>query len=306
MGTSYHVTVTGAVESVEELQGKVDEVLIAVNKQMSTYDASSELMKLNVWPVGQPFPLSPALSSVLAESQRINVLTQGAFDVTVGPLVNRWGFGPNDTQDVPDALEIETLLARVGSRWLSLSNDGRTAVRLKDIFIDLSAIAKGFGVDQVAKLLDGLGYQNYLVEIGGEIKVSGHNGLNEPWRIAIERPELAQGSIQAAIAISDNAMATSGSYRNYQIVDGKRFSHTIDPTTGSPVTHSMVSVTVIAPACEEADALATGFSVMGPDATLAIAEQHQIPVFLLEQVNGQIRERWSTSFSPYLQSQSTP
>jgi FAD:protein FMN transferase len=300
MGTSYHITLVGSVQDLVQLQAEVDRVLQAVNQQMSTYIADSELMQLNRAPLGQSVNVSKQLAFLLAESRKLHQASNGAFDVTVGPLVNRWGFGPDEEQTAPTVAEIQALLQRVGFENLKFGEAGRQVSRERDVFVDLSAIAKGYGVDQVAELLRSLGYQNYLVEIGGELRLSGHNPDGRKWNIAIERPELAPGSVQAAIAITDRAVATSGSYRNFKMVDGRRLSHTIDPTTGWPVEHDLVSVTVIAETCAQADGLATAFSVMGPEQTLEYASANAIPVFLLELRGDKIIERWSTAFEPYL------
>ncbi|MDN3639584.1 FAD:protein FMN transferase [Simiduia curdlanivorans] len=300
MGTSYHVTVVADGVDGDALKAQIDAVLLKINQQMSTYDPESELMHFNNSAPGKSFRLSPELAFVLSESQRINALTHGAFDVTVGPLVNRWGFGPEEEGVIPDAEELATIMQNVGAQWLRISDDGRQAVRQRPIYIDLSAIAKGFGVDQVAELLRDNGYANYLVEIGGELRVEGHNALGLPWRIAIERPSLAPGSVQAAIGLLNRSVATSGSYRNFRDVDGKRYSHTIDPTTGAPVTHNLVSVTVIADTCAEADAFATGFSVMGPEASLDYAESNDMAIFLLAEIDGRVVERWSSAFNQYI------
>ena len=300
MGTSYHVTVVAEGIDADNLKRQIDALLVKTNQQMSTYDPDSELMMFNRAPIGRPFELSAELAFVLSESQRINVATEGAFDVTVGPLVNRWGFGPEQERPIPDASELAELMQNVGAKWLKISEDGRQAVRQRDIFVDLSAIAKGFGVDQVAELLRSSGYENYLVEIGGELRVQGFNALGAPWRVAIERPSLAPGSIQAAINLVDQAVATSGSYRNFRDVDGRRYSHTIDPVSGAPVVHNLVSVTVLADTCAEADALATGFSVLGPEASLDYAEQQGLAIFVLFEVDGRVQERWSSAFNHYL------
>ncbi|UTA49403.1 FAD:protein FMN transferase [Simiduia sp. 21SJ11W-1] len=301
MGTSYHVTLVGEVEDAASLQAEIDALLVQVNKEMSTYDPESTLMQLNRAPLGEAFALPAGLQYVLAESGRLHEATGGAFDVTVGPLVNRWGFGPEAEQALPSAEEIAALQARVGFGYLSFSESGGTVTRERDVFVDLSAIAKGYGVDRVAELLQGKGFDNFLVEIGGELRLAGVNPYGKPWRIAVERPELAPGSVQAAIGVSDMAMATSGNYRNFRWIDGKQYAHTISPVTGWPVEHQMLSVTVLAENCTLADGLATAFSVMGPADTLAYAQKHGLAVFLLEQQGDKIVERWSKAFEPYLE-----
>lgn len=301
MGTSYHITLVGEVADQAALQAQIDARLRLVNAQMSTYQPESELMQVNGAGLEQPIALSQALYYVLEQSERIHRLSDGAFDVTVGPLVNRWGFGPVEQQGLPDAAEIEALRAMVGQHKLTLDAAGRTLRKSAPVFIDLSAIAKGYGVDQVAELLTALGYQNFLVEIGGELRVAGLNARGEPWRIAIERPQLAQGSVQATMGVSDRSVATSGSYRNFVMAGNTRYSHTIDPVTGMPINHNLVSVTVVAENCTEADGLATAFHVLGAERALQLADRLGVAIFLLEERDGGIVESWNQDFAPYLQ-----
>ncbi len=301
MGTQYHVTLVAETDA-DALKAAFDKRLAEINKVMSTYDPESELMQINRAPVAQPLPISDDLAAVLALSLQIYSQTAGGFDVTVGPLVNRWGFGPVEAKGKPDEAEVATLLASVGSDALTLeqADSGWQLVKHKPVFIDLSAIAKGWAVDELAGMLVARGYQDFLVEIGGELRVSGKNARGANWSIAVERPSLAQGGVQAAIGVSNLAVATSGSYRNYQMYNGVQYSHTIDPSTGQPVTHNMVSITVLADTCAEADALATGFNVMGPEAALAEAEARGLAVFILVDEGGEIRELSSSHFLPYL------
>jgi thiamine biosynthesis lipoprotein len=239
---------------------------------------------------------------VLTESKTVFQASGGTFDPTVGPLVDLWGFGPDFHQDrVPEKVEIERLLGVIGFDGITLQDT--RATRIRDVRVDLSAIAKGFAVDQVAELLQGYDLVNFMVEVGGEIRVSGHNSANTPWQLAIEKPSVAERAIQRIVGVTDLAIATSGSYRNFFELNGVRYSHTIDPRTGYPVTHNMVSVTVLADTCAQADALATAFTVMGPERTLELADQLNIAVFLLvEDITG-IKEFYSTGFQPYMKDQ---
>ncbi len=303
MGTRYHITVVAAPAEVsrESLKADIDAELVAVNQEMSTYIPDSELMRANDVAVGDAVALSDNLALIVGLSKTIYQQSSGAFDVTVGPLVNLWGFGPDpEPETVPSDEEINKLRAQVGSDALTLS--GNTLTKSRDVFIDLSAIAKGHGVDRVAELLESKGITNYLVEVGGELRTLGHNATGAPWRIGIERPSAGQ-VVQKPIAVSGKSIATSGDYRNYYERDGKRFTHTIDPRTGYPVEHRLASVTVIADTCAEADGLATAINVMGAEAGLKLAEKDNLAVFMLVKTDDGFEEQSSTAFSPYLESQ---
>lgn len=299
MGTTYSVKVVAKGVDAAALKKQIDGELVHVNGLMSTYIPDSELSRFNASPVGQWFPVSPEMIKVLKLSERVYKLSGGSFDVTVGPLVNLWGFGPTPMRgDVPPDDAIAAAKARVGFTKLSIGDDELR--RDADIYVDLSAVAKGYGVDQVAALLDGDGYSNYLVEIGGELRARGKNERGTPWRVAIERPDVADRVPFTALALHDEGIATSGDYRNYFEVDGKRYSHTIDPATGRPITHNLASVTVIAPTTAEADAFATAIDVMGPERGMALAEKQNLPVFvIIKGVDGFI-EKHSSAFKAYL------
>ena len=242
MGTSYHVTVVDprGEFSPQLLQARIDSLLAEVNQQMSTYIPESELSMLNRVPNKLPFEVDPALFDLLLQALEISWLSNGAFDVTVDPLVKLWGFGPEkfSVDRVPSQAQIEAALANVGYQYLVLDISNNTVQKTRPVTIDLSAIAKGYGVDQVATLLRKAGIENFMVEIGGELSVAGNNATGKPWRIAIEQPAPHPGQLHRALAISNAAMATSGDYRNFFELDGQRYSHTIDPVTGWPVRHS--------------------------------------------------------------------
>ncbi|MBN8431742.1 FAD:protein FMN transferase [Microbulbifer salipaludis] len=303
MGTVYHVTVVDVPAGVQraELQGAIDAELVAVNQEMSTYIPDSELMRFNRAPVGDAVAVSPHLAQVVQRALEIYQHSDGAFDVTVGPLVNLWGFGPQpEPETIPSDGEIATLLDVIGSDALRVA--GSTLTKTRPVQIDLSAIAKGHGVDRVAELLSSRGIVNYLVEVGGELRTAGVNPDGNPWRIGVERPSAGQ-VVQKPIVVSGKAVATSGDYRNYYERDGKRYAHTIDPRTGRPVEHRLASVTVIADTCAEADGYATALNVIGADKALKLAEQRQLAVFLLVKTDSGFEERASSAFQPYLESQ---
>ena len=303
MGTAYHITVVDVPPGMDraELKAAVDAELAAVNQEMSTYIPDSELMRVNRAPVAQPVALSENLALVIGQALEIYRQSNGAFDVTVGPLVNVWGFGPQpEPETVPTTAEIDALRAQIGSNALIL--DGQQLTRNRPVEVDLSAIAKGHGVDRIEDLLVQEGIGNFLVEVGGELRTAGVNPAGQTWRIGIERPSGGQ-VVQKPVAVSGKGIATSGDYRNYYERDGKRYSHTIDPRTGHPVEHRLASVTVIADSAAMADGYATALNVMGAEAALKLAEELQLAVFLLVKTDSGFEERASDAFAPYLANQ---
>ena len=299
MGTTYSVKVVGATVDDVQLAALIDERLLRINQLMSTYMPASELSQFNDAPTDVWFDVSPETLAVIALSTEIATLSEGSFDVTVGPLVNLWGFGPQQIPDhVPSAAEIEAIRDRVGFTHLQV----RPGALRKDaaLYVDLSAIAKGFAVDEIVSLLEARGLVNYLVEVGGEIRARGKNPGGQIWRVAIELPDASQRRPYQVVELADMSMATSGDYRNYFEQGGVRFSHTIDPATGSPIRHNLASVTVLAKSAARADAMATAINVMGADRGLALAEAQGLAVFvILKQADG-FEARHSSAFAPYL------
>jgi thiamine biosynthesis lipoprotein len=308
MGTSYHITVVNPPDNIDkyELQIDVDKLLIGINKQMSTYISDSEISIFNNSPINQWQVISQDFFSVLELSQSISVLTNGRFDITVGPLVDLWGFGArsNDDQKIPDQQLLDRIMPNIGWKNLILDKKNTSIKKLRPISIDLSAVAKGFGVDKVAELLSSKKIDNYLVEIGGEVKAKGLNKENEPWRLGIETPSLLQKSVQKVVKLTDQAIATSGDYRNYFEENGNRFSHTIDPISGSPVRHNIASVSIIADTAAKADALATALNVLGEKAALDLSEKENIAAYFIlydnENSDKKYRVVYSTAFIPFL------
>lgn len=305
MGTYYSIKVADdAVQDGAKLQAEVDVLLERVNDQMSTYRPDSELSRFNQHKDNTPVVVSRDTARVVTEAIHIGRESRGALDVTVGPLVNLWGFGPDakPTKVPSDELISQTRQKTgLGNLHVNTSVDADTLQKdIPDLYVDLSAIAKGFGVDKVAEYLESLGARNYLVEIGGELRLNGVNGKGHPWRVAIEKPTVNAGSVQEVIQPGDNGVATSGDYRNYYELDGKRFSHTIDPLTGKPITHRMVSVTVIHPSCMTADGLATALTVMGPEKSLAYAKEQGLAIFVITKTDDGFEESYSDAFKPYL------
>ncbi|WP_338053478.1 FAD:protein FMN transferase [Rhabdochromatium marinum] len=295
MGTTYSVQIVNPPPdfAAQTVQQQLDAELADINAQMSTYDPNSSLSQFNQSGVGAEaaeagdfgdwFPVPVALAQVVEEAQQISRLSHGAFDITVGRLVNLWGFGP---EFHPDQVPTDEAIAKA----LRLTGYHKLAVRLQppalrkalpELYVDLSAIAKGYAVDQLAERLQQLGLDNYLVEVGGELRAAGP-GPGRPWRIAIERPESQARDVFRVVSLHDIGMATSGDYRNFFETDGMLYSHTINPHTGRPVTHHLASVTVLDKACMRADALATALLALGPHDGLQLAEAQDIPAFFIE------------------------
>jgi len=285
MGTRFNIKVPILPEGVDtdKLKKQVQQCLHEIDARMSTYLEDSELSEFNQNVSTDWQPVSRALYDVLNEAQRISRLSDGAFDITVGPLVNLWGFGPDPMVFEPPAdSAIQALLEQTGYHYLKLK-EKPLSVRKEnpELYLDLSALAKGYAVDRVAGLLEEQGISDFLVEIGGELSLRGHNIQRQPWRIAIEKPAADKRMIQRVLSITNIAIATSGDYRNFFETGGIRFSHTIDPRTGRPIRHKLASVTVLRETTMEADALATALMVLGPDDGFRLAEQEQIAALFI-------------------------
>ena len=254
-----------------------------VNSLMSTYDPESELSRFNRFASSDPFELSANTLEVFRLAQDISALTGGAFDVTVGPLIAAWGFGAAAADSPsPTPAELAALRLRVGYRLLRLSpQTSQISKAHPEVVCDLSAIAKGYAVDQIAETMRDLGYRDFLVEVGGELAARGRRPDGSPWRVAIEQPDALTRSVYAVVALEDQAMATSGDYRNFRESDGVRLSHLVDPREGRPVAHRLASVSVVDPSAARADALATALSVLGPVEGHALAEREGIAAYFI-------------------------
>jgi len=298
MGTTYHITVVADQLPPDDLAQQIDQLLSKVDYSMSTYKKDSEISRFNRLPVGQPFTISQEFADVLHISRQVWQQSNGAFDPTVGPLVNLWGFGPTATGEaIPSVDALDKALNTIGFEAIEV--DGLILTKQKSIVLDLSAVAKGYAVDRVANLLEMLALPDYLVEVGGEIRVSGFNPDGMLWRVAIEQPHLL-ASVDRVIALTDSAIATSGDYRNYFERDGVRYSHTIDPRTGRPISHNLASVTVLTDSCAEADAWATAFSVMGIEQSKKLAEKLDLATYMLVRQKNQFLPVVSSDFESYL------
>jgi len=282
MGTTYNIKIIPEKDSIlstKLIKQKIDSVLISVNYQMSTYLFDSEITQFNNHESTTSFTVSNDFSLVVERALHWSKLTDGAFDITIVPLLYLWGFGPGQASELGDIFPEENAVQKrrthVGYEKLTTN---KYYLQKKDPFIkiDLNAIAKGFGVDAVYSFLESIGMNNIMVEIGGEVRTKGKNRKNEPWMIAVETPDLESAgskTISWVLSLENKAMATSGDYRNYYEIEGIRYSHEIDPRTGYPAQTGVASATVIASNCMDADALATTLIIMGAESGLQFIEK---------------------------------
>lgn len=290
------------------MQEKVESILDKVNRSMSTYDPASELSRLNQNHTTDWIPVTAELLTVLDTALEIGRKSEGAFDITIGPLVNLWGFGPEFRGDqIPDEDEINRLRQQTGQDKLLLDRASGTIRKLNsNIYLDLSAIAKGYAVDQIAQLFTSSGIEHYMIEIGGEIRARGNNAQESAWRIGIEKPQQHTQAVHKILPVKNTALATSGDYRNFFEFNGKHYSHLINPITGWPIQNRLVSVTVLAEQCMQADAWATALVVMGYERGLKIAEKLRLPVLYLVNQDGNIKELASSHYLTERQSNYIP
>jgi len=308
MGTSYQV-IYGASSraTVESDKASVEELLIEVNQSLSTYIESSLISRINsstdtaLW-----HPVDEHFATVFTRSEDIFEDTGGAFNPAVGPLVTAFGFGPDLMENVPSDSVIDSLLGLVDfESFLLIESNKALQKRNPGANLDFSAIAKGYGVDVISKFFEARGIKDYFIEIGGEVRTSGTHPEGRPWRVGIERPtenRLAEQVTQAVVVLGDNAMATSGNYRNFYVRDGQKYVHTIDPATGYPKISSLLSASVVAQDCMTADAYATSFMVMGLDRAMALVESDSDleAFFIVAGEDGEFVEHQSSGFSTYL------
>ena len=303
MGTTYSVkVVTGDLVRIEGVKEKIDERLAEINRSMSTYQRDSEISRFNrLKIIGQKFKISNDFFKVMKAGQKIHRLSSGAWDGTVNPLVDLWGFGRSGRQNkIPPQSEIAALLSDIGFENIEVLSPGFLVKRRAAVTVDLSSIAKGYGVDEVATLLRNLGYENYLVEIGGEIFATGHRKDSTRWRIGINRPraDAAFDAVYKVVELRNQGFATSGDYRNFFEIDGVRYSHIIDPRTGFPVLNRVVSASIISGTCALADGLATAVMVMGAKKGLELIDRLDgvEGIIVVEQTNGTLMDYYSKGF----------
>lgn len=303
MGTSYRVDVADVPAGVTEdsLRDGVERVLTRIERQMSTYRSDSELSRFNDSDSTAWVTVSEDTATVVATALHVSRVSGGAFDVTVGPLVELWGFGVDRrSRHRPSAQALSTALARVGFERLE-ARLAPPALRKQrpDLTVDLSAIAKGFGVDRVADHLQAAGIGNYLIDIGGELRGRGRGPRGAEWSVAIEQPGGGGTAAMSVVRLDDAAIATSGTYRSYFDEGGQLYSHIIDPRTGMPVTHALASVSVIAPTTMRADALATAVLVLGPDEGLRLADKEGLAALLVVRSDKGFQARRTQEFARY-------
>jgi len=304
MGTTWSVVLgktPGGFDSAS-LQPLLQQQLGRINSLMSTYDPDSEISRFNDSGSTDWFSVSPETAHVVALAEEISRLSNGAFDITVGPLVDLWGFGPRPRKERrPTDSEVAEVRKRVGYEHLQVRlTPAALRKDIPDLRIDLSAIAKGYAVDELAAILSAKGCMDMVVEIGGEMVVKGRNPDGRPWRIAVEKPVPGQRALDKIFHLNDTGMATSGDYRNFFIEDGQRYGHTIDPATGRPVRHKLASVTVLAPTCAKADALATALMALGDERALELCRREKIAAYLLLHQGDGTKAVMTDSFKPLL------
>ena len=293
-GTAYKIV----YQHDKDLSKEIREELMKVDYSLSPFNEKSVITAVNQ---NRDVVLDTLFLDVFTKSMEISRETDGAFDITVAPLVNAWGFGfKNESRPTP--LQVDSLLQIVGYEKVRLEGN-KVIKRDPRMMLDCSAIAKGYGVDVVARYLRSLGIRNFMVEIGGEVVTSGVNPQRLPWRVGVVKPSEdslnVNNELQTILNVTDKAMATSGNYRNFYYKNGKRFAHTIDPKTGSPVQHSLLSATVLADECAVADAYATSFMVMGLERAKKLLERH--PELMVYLIYDDGKDSLAVWFSPSLQ-----
>ena len=282
-GTVYNIT----YESDKDLQKEIEAELQKVDNSLSPFNPTSVISKINR---NENVEVDDMFAKVFSLAEKISAETDGAFDITVAPMVNAWGFGFK-TGNMPDSRQLDSLRAIVGFHKVALEN-GRVVKKNRRTMLDCSAIAKGYGCDVVARFLQGKGIKNYMVEIGGEIVTCGVNDQRMPWKIGVTKPTddslSVNEELQTVLNVTNKAMATSGNYRNFYYKNGKKYAHTIDPKTGCPVQHNILSATVLADDCATADAYATSFMVLGLDKAKKVLEKHPelMAYFIYSDKNG--------------------
>ncbi len=305
MGTPFSVKLTSDSVDTAVLTEAVDTALADIEKMMSTYLPESEISRFNSSKTTDWYEVSQEFCFSVEEALALSTFTNGSFDITVGPLVNLWGFGPGEIiSQPPPEEEITAMMDAVGYEHMQADcNTPALRKNIASIALDMSAFGKGYAVDRIAAELEQSGIDNYLVEVGGELRFRGKNVKGEKWAIGIEVPQANQRRPHTVIRLTDAAVATSGDYRNFFEANGKLYSHTIDTRTGRPVTHTLASVTVIDDKGSRADALATALLVMGPDEGLEFATAQDMKVLFLLRTSSGIEERSTPAFEQLRQLQ---
>ena len=300
MGTGYVVKIAGTplpAARLETLQADVEDALAGVDRSMSLYRGDSELSRLNRHGGTTPVALSREMVDVLAVGQRVAALTEGAFDLSIAPLVQTWGFGLRAQRAVPADERVRAGRAALGQAGLVVDAAARSATKAPPTLqFDLSGIAKGYAVDRAALALEKRGVERYMIEVGGEVRTAGLNAAGQPWRIGIEEPDAMPQRARIVVPLVGGAMATSGDYRIYFEDRGRRYGHIIDPATGAPAS-GLASVSIVADDCVHADAMATGLFVLGLPRALALAEARGLAAHFIERRGGALVDHRSTAFA---------
>lgn len=304
MGTTYSIKVTAPPQGIDAsaVQNATIEVLERIDRSMSGYRIDSEISRFNSAATTEWFDVSSDLATVVDAALQVSEQSGGAFDITVGPLVAAWGFGAaGEPIELPDAARLSALRAHVGYEKLQARLDP-PALRKTDpgLLVDLNGIAPGYAVDLLAQKLQAMAIRNFMIDIGGEVRAHGHNARGQLWRIAVERPVDAEPEPYAIVQLDDAAVTTSGEYRHYFDRNGQRYSHTIDPRTGRPVSHSLASVVVAGPTSMYTDAWATALNVLGTDEGRALATRLEMAVLFIDADGGKLRSVTTPRFAPYL------
>ncbi|EDN7231151.1 FAD:protein FMN transferase ApbE [Salmonella enterica subsp. enterica] len=305
MGTIWRVSVVGIdAKRAAELQTKIQTQLDADDRLLSTYKNDSALMRFNHSRSLAPWPVSEAMADIVTSALRLGAKTDGAMDITVGPLVNLWGFGPDrQPQHIPTPAQIDTAKAKTGLQHLQVIDRAGHQFLQKDLpelYVDLSTVGEGYAADHLARLMEQEGIACYLVSVGGALSSRGMNAQGQPWRVAIQKPTDRENAVQAIVDINGHGISTSGSYRNYYELDGKRVSHVIDPQTGRPIEHNLVSVTVIAPTALEADGWDTGLMVLGTQKAQEVVRREGLAVFMIMKEGEGFKTWMSPQFKTFL------
>ena len=303
MGTTYYIkVVAGYFDRTSDLKAAIDRRLKEINESMSIYAADSEISRFNAFQTpGAPFAVSADFFNVVQAAEKLYRLTDGAWDGTIKPLVNLWGFESLAAQKkIPAKEDINRLLSEVGFGLIELSDSRHIQKKRSTVSLDLNSIAKGYAVDQIAIVIRNKGYENFLVEIGGEVYASGQRKDRQSWRVGINWPlkEAPVNQIYRVVNLQNRALATSGDYRNFFEIKGRRYSHVLDPRTGYPVNNSVVSASIVAPTCMFADGLATALMVMGPDKGIELVERldNVEAMMVVQQADGLLVDYFSKGF----------
>lgn len=305
MGTVWRVTASGLTsEQAKQLPHLIQQRLDADDQELSTWKKDSWLSHFNQNPSIEPQPISDNVAAIISSSLYVGRMTEGAMDITVGPLVNLWGFGPHAIPTrTPSVSQINAAKKRVGLPHLTLSEtvNGNTLRKdIPDLYVDLSTVGEGFAADHLARLMEQQGVRNYLVSVGGALISRGQHLQGQPWRVAVQKPTDKMNQAQVVVDLQGHGISTSGDYRNYYELEGKRISHIIDPSTGHPIEHHLVSATVIATTALEADAWDTGLMVLGTEKAKALAIRLNLAVYLITKQGDQLVGWASPTFKTFM------